>query len=105
MKRTRLIFSMSLIIAMMMTFSLVSTHNAKAALGDEYFFQVRILTTSDPLTGYVGNFIAQELRRIRIDSQIFSYPEGAFESAVVSRAFDLVLIETDWPSFDVDPCR
>ncbi|MHA1504895.1 MAG: ABC transporter substrate-binding protein [Candidatus Heimdallarchaeota archaeon] len=103
MKRTRLIFSMSLIIAMMMTFSLVSTHNAKAALNDEYFFQVRILTTSDPLTGYVGNFVAQELRRIRIDSQIFSYPEGTFESAVVSRAFDLVLIETDWPSFDVDP--
>ncbi len=87
----------------MMTFSLVSTHNAKAALSNEYFFQVRILTTSDPLTGYVGNFVAQELRRIRIDSQIFSYPEGTFESAVVSRAFDLVLIETDWPSFDVDP--
>ncbi|MHA1125002.1 MAG: ABC transporter substrate-binding protein [Candidatus Heimdallarchaeota archaeon] len=103
MKKTRLIISMTLIIALMMTFSLVSTHNAKAALNNEYFFQVRILTTSDPVTGYVANFVAQELRRIRIDSQILSHPEGAFESAVVSRTFDLVLIDTDWPSFDVDP--
>jgi len=88
----------------MMTFSLVSTHNAKAALNNQYFFQVRILSRSDdPVIAGIGNFIAQELARIRIDSQIHSHPEGAFESAVVSRQFDLVLIETEWPSFDVDP--
>ena len=104
MKRTRLNLSITIIIAVMMTFSLVSTHNAKAALNNQYFFQVRILSRSDdPVIAGIGNFIAQELARIRIDSQIHSHPVGAFESAVVSRQFDLVLIETEWPSFDVDP--
>jgi ABC-type transport system substrate-binding protein len=84
-------------------FSAISTARIHAAPQDDFFFRVRILSRSDTETKHLANLLAQELMRIRIDSVLYPYPRGAFESAVVSKQFDIVLIDVDWPGSDVDP--
>jgi ABC-type transport system substrate-binding protein len=84
-------------------FSAIATANINAASPDDFFFRVRILSRSDNETKHLANLLVQELMRIRIDSVLYPYPSGAFESAVVSKQFDIVLIDVDWPGYDVDP--
>jgi len=84
-----------------LTSSMYFSMTTQAVPSVGYFFKVTILSLSDDQT--IANYLAQELRRIRIDSRIVTHPKGAFESAVLSRDFDLVLIDMDWPSKDVDP--
>lgn len=84
-------------------FSAIATAKIQAASQDDYFFRVRILSRSDYETEHLANLIAQELQRIRIDSLIYPYPDGVFEAAVLSKEFDIVLIDVDWPGYDVNP--
>ncbi|MHA1817558.1 MAG: ABC transporter substrate-binding protein [Candidatus Heimdallarchaeota archaeon] len=94
----------STLVLAILTVLLVSTLitiSSQAIPSEGYFFRVTILSTSDDQS--IANYLAQELRRIRIDSKIVTHPQGAFESAVVSREFDIVYIDMDWPSKDVDP--
>ena len=92
-----------MLISTLMFLSAIATANIKAASQDDFFFKVRILSRSDNDTKHLANLLAQELKRIRIDSILYPYPQGAFESAVVSKEFDIVLIDVDWPGLDVDP--
>ncbi|NHJ87293.1 MAG: hypothetical protein FK734_17650 [Asgard group archaeon] len=87
----------------LMTFSSVSIANIQGAPNEQYFFQVRILSRNDEQVDSIALLLAQELRRIRIDSQIISVPSGAFESAVLSREFDLAIIDLEWPNKDPNP--
>ncbi|TET29432.1 MAG: hypothetical protein E3J70_06675 [Candidatus Heimdallarchaeota archaeon] len=91
------------LISTIILFSAIATVRIQAASQDDYFFRVRILSKFDAETAHLANFLAQELKRIRIDSLIYAYPGGAFESSVLSKDFDIVLIDVDWPGFDVNP--
>ncbi|NHJ03673.1 MAG: hypothetical protein EAX90_02540 [Candidatus Heimdallarchaeota archaeon] len=91
------------VIIVIITLSMITTANIQTAPASQSFFTVRILSRSDLPTKNIANYIAQELQRISIDFQLLSYPEGAFESALLSREFDLVFTELDWPNSDVDP--
>lgn len=91
------------LISTIILFSAIASVNIQAASKDDYFFRVRILSRSDYETEHLANLIAQELQRIRIDSLIYPYPGGVFEAAVISKEFDIVLIDVDWPGFDVNP--
>jgi len=91
------------LISTIVLFSAIATVKIQAASQDDYFFRVRILSRSDNETKHLANLIAQELKRIRIDSVIYPYPSGVFEAAVISKDFDIVLIDVDWPGFDVNP--
>ncbi len=93
--------TLALAILTVLLVSTLITISSQAIPSEDYFFRVTILSTSDDQS--IANYLAQELRRIRIDSKIITHPQGAFESAVVSREFDIVYIDMDWPSKDVDP--
>lgn len=82
--------------------TMISSVSLQALPSEDYFFKVRILSSSESETYALSNLLTQELRRIRIDSLVITYPDSAFESAVLSKEFDLVLIGIDWPTFDVD---
>ncbi|MHA1220857.1 MAG: ABC transporter substrate-binding protein, partial [Candidatus Heimdallarchaeota archaeon] len=86
-----------------MSLSVIFTAEVQAAPSDAYFFKLRILYQSNSDSSNVANLLAQELRRIRIDSTLLSYPGGAYESAVLSKDFDVVFVEIEWPNSDVDP--
>ena len=47
--------------------------------------------------------IVQSLQQIGIEGQLTTLPEGAFESAVLSKDFDMVFLELEWASTDIDP--
>ncbi len=100
--RKKSIILVSLIFTIIL-FSAIATAKIQAASQDDYFFRVRILSRSDYETEHLANLIAQELQRIRIDSLIYPYPGGVFEAAVLSKEFDIVLIDFDWPGYDVNP--
>ena len=91
------------LISTIILFSAFATVRIQAASQDDFFFRVRILSKFDAETAHLANLLAQELKRIRIDSLIYAYPGGAFESSVLSKDFDIVLIDVDWPGFDVNP--
>jgi len=91
------------LISTIILFSAIATVKIQAASQDDYFFRVRILSRSDTETKHLANLIAQELQRIRVDSIIYPYPGGVFEAAVLSKEFDIVLIDVVWPGFDVNP--
>ncbi len=101
--RKQKINTLVILISTLMLLSAIASVKTKAASQDDYFFKVRILSRSDNDTKHLANLLAQELKRIRIDSIIYPYPQGAYESAIVSKEFDIVLIEVEWPGFDVDP--
>ena len=101
-KRKRSII-LVVLISTITLFSAIATVKIQAASQEDYFFRVRILSRSDTETKHLANLIAQELKRIRIDSLIYPYPGGVFEAAVLSKEFDIVLIDVDWPGFDVNP--
>lgn len=101
-KRKKSIIFVALISTIML-FSAIATVKIQAASQDDYFFRVRILSRSDTETKHLANLIAQELQRIRVDSIIYPYPGGVFEAAVLSKEFDIVLIDVVWPGFDVNP--
>ncbi|MGC9781676.1 MAG: hypothetical protein HZR80_20720 [Candidatus Heimdallarchaeota archaeon] len=84
-------------------FPVIYSANTHAAAKDDYFFDVSILSDSTSENEVLANLLAQELRRIRINSQIISHPSGTFEAAVTSKAFDVVIVDIDWPNNDVDP--
>jgi len=88
---------------LIMGLSVIFVAESQAASNDDYFFKVRILVDNQSDLNNIANLLAQDLARIRIDSTIYSYPPGAYEDAVVSRTFDLVLINMIWPNTDVDP--
>ncbi|MBD3192423.1 MAG: hypothetical protein GF308_17420 [Candidatus Heimdallarchaeota archaeon] len=83
--------------------SLFATPMIARAQQDDFFFKVQILCINDPNTISVANLLSQELRKLRIDSQIVSPPEAEFAAHVTSRAFDIVFIEFNWPKLDPDP--
>ncbi|MHA1212207.1 MAG: hypothetical protein ACTSSH_07080, partial [Candidatus Heimdallarchaeota archaeon] len=60
-----------------MSLSVIFTAEVQAAPSDAYFFKLRILYQSNSDSSNVANLLAQELRRIRIDSTLLSYPGGA----------------------------
>ncbi len=91
------------LISTIILFSAIATVKIQAASQEDYFFRVRILSRSDTETKHLANLMAQELKRIRIDSVIYPYPSGVFEAAVLSKEFDIVLIDVDWSGFDVNP--
>lgn len=95
------ILTSSLLLFLM--FSIIFTAESQAASNDQYFFKIRILVNNESDVESIASLLAQDLRRIRIDSTLYSYPKGAFESAVLSRQFDMVLIDMVWPNTDVDP--
>ncbi|NPE08511.1 MAG: hypothetical protein GNW80_09555 [Asgard group archaeon] len=101
-KRKKSIILVALISTIIL-FSAIASVKIQAASQDDFFFRVRILSRSDSEIDHLAILIAQELKRIRIDSIIYPYPSGVFEAAVLSKEFDIVLIDVDWPGFDVNP--
>ena len=81
---------------------MITVANSQSAQ-ERSFFTIKILARSDTPDKHVANYVAQELQKISIDYTLYSYPEGAFESALVSRDFDIVISEFEWSSKDVDP--
>ncbi|NHJ46692.1 MAG: hypothetical protein FK733_02780 [Asgard group archaeon] len=89
-------------IVVLFSFTLVSSASLQAISSDDHFFKVRILVNSNSDNAYLANLLSQELKRIRIDSLLNSQPGGSFESAVLSKDFDVVFIDLNWPGIDVD---
>lgn len=87
----------------LITLTTIASATTVQAAANQYFFRVEILSQSDLPTENIANLIAQELSRIRIDSVINSNPAGVFDAELVSRNFDIVFSEFEWPYFDVDP--
>ncbi|MFW9923149.1 MAG: ABC transporter substrate-binding protein, partial [Candidatus Thorarchaeota archaeon] len=87
---------------MLFMFTILATINVQAP-ANQYFFRVRILSRSDTPASNLANLLVQDLNKIRIDSQLVTQPEGAFESALISRQFDVVFVDLDWPTDDVNP--
>jgi len=98
--KTSILFSSLLLI---IGLSIIFTAESQAASNEEYFFKIRILVNNESDGENVASLLAQDLRRICIDSSMYSYPGGSFESAVLSREFDIVFIDMVWPNTDVDP--
>ncbi|NHJ39570.1 MAG: hypothetical protein FK731_06005, partial [Asgard group archaeon] len=94
--------SMFSITILLICITMISSVSLQALPSDDYFFKIRILSSSESQTYSLSNFLSQELKRIRIDSLVITYPDSSFQSAVVSKEFDLVLIDIDWPTLDVD---
>ena len=87
----------------LITLTSVASANSVQGAANQYFFRVEILSQSDLPTRSIANFLAQELSKIRIDSIINSQPTGVFEAELVSRNFDIVFTELEWPGTDVNP--
>lgn len=100
-KKPQQVFLVSMIL-ILISFSFIASANNQAA-PNQYFFDVRILAKSSTPTSNMANLLSQELNRIRIDSQVITHPEGVFESELISRTFDLVFLELEWPTNDVNP--
>ncbi|NHK30559.1 MAG: hypothetical protein FK730_04365 [Asgard group archaeon] len=97
--KTTLMFTFTILL---INLTLISSVSLQAIPSEDYFFKVRILSSSESETYSLANLLSQELRRIRIDSLVSTYPDSAFESAVLSKEFDLVFIGIEWPTLDVD---
>jgi hypothetical protein len=67
------------------------------------FFKVRILCRSDDHTKSIINILAQDLMTIRIESYLTPQTQGAFESFLASGQYDLVFVELNWFTKDIDP--
>jgi ABC-type transport system substrate-binding protein len=102
MKKKKILVNITIVLLLL---SMISLSTQKSIAAKASFFTVRILYNSDPdePTRGIPSFLQQELQRISISSQLLGQPSGAFESSVVSRNFDVVLITLDWPSSDPDP--